>query len=69
MGIFLNQNAFNEVSIMRQTHQAAKITIRINDIERMKELICDGVLVSTAAGVLLIIFQLMVVLFRLIQTY
>ena len=42
--------AFNEVSIMRQTHQAAKISIKINDIERMKELICDGVLVSTAAG-------------------
>ena len=35
---------------MRQTHQAAKINIKINDIERMKELICDGVLVSTAAG-------------------
>ena len=42
--------AYNEVSIMRQTHQAAKINIKINDIERMKELICDGVLVSTAAG-------------------
>ena len=42
--------AFNEVSIMRQTHQAAKISIKINDIERMNELICDGVLVSTAAG-------------------
>ena len=42
--------AFNEVSIMRQTHQAAKITIKINDIVRIKELICDGVLVSTAAG-------------------
>ena len=42
--------AYNEVSIMRQTHQAAKINIRINDIEINKELICDGVLVSTAAG-------------------
>ena len=42
--------AFNEVSLMRQTHQAAKIIIEINDIERMKELICDGILVSTAAG-------------------
>ena len=42
--------AFNEVSLMRQTHQAAKIKIEINDIERMKELICDGILVSTAAG-------------------
>ena len=42
--------AYNEVSMMRQTHQAAKINIKINKIERMKELICDGVLVSTAAG-------------------
>ena len=42
--------AFNEVSLMRQTHQTAKIKIEINDIERMKELICDGILVSTAAG-------------------
>ena len=42
--------AYNEVSIMRQTHQAAKINIKINNIERMKELICDGILVSTAAG-------------------
>ena len=42
--------AYNEVSIMRQTHQAAKINIKINDVERIKELICDGVLVSTAAG-------------------
>ena len=42
--------AFNEVSLMRQTHQAAKISININNIQRMKELICDGVLVSTSAG-------------------
>ena len=42
--------AFNEVSLMRQTHQTAKIKIEINDIERMRELICDGILVSTAAG-------------------
>jgi len=42
--------AYNEVSMMRQTHQAAKINIKINDIERMNGLICDGVLVSTAAG-------------------
>ena len=42
--------AFNEVSIMRQSHQAAKISIEINNVNRMKELICDGVMVSTAAG-------------------
>ena len=42
--------AFNEVSLMRQTHQAAKISVEINKITRMKELICDGILVSTPAG-------------------
>jgi len=49
-GVSFESIAFNEVSIMRQTHQAAKISIKINDIKRMNELICDGVLVSTAAG-------------------
>lgn len=42
--------AYNEVSLMRQTHQAAKINISINKVERLKELICDGILVSTPAG-------------------
>ena len=42
--------AYNEISLMRQTHQAAKINISINKIERLKEVICDGVLVSTPAG-------------------
>ena len=49
-GEYYKSFAFNEVSLMRQTHQAAKISIKINDIERMNKLICDGVLVSTAAG-------------------
>ena len=42
--------AYNEVSLMRQTHQASKFQIKINNISRMNELICDGVLVSTSAG-------------------
>ena len=42
--------AYNEVSLMRQTHQAAKVEIKIINIIRMNELVCDGVLVSTAAG-------------------
>ena len=42
--------AYNEVSLMRQSHQASKFKIEINDITRMNELICDGVLVSTSAG-------------------
>ena len=42
--------AFNEVSLIRETHQAAKVSIKINSVLRMKELICDGVLLSTPAG-------------------
>ncbi|MBT5214018.1 MAG: NAD kinase, partial [Pelagibacteraceae bacterium] len=42
--------AYNEVSLMRQSHQASKFQIKINNITRMNELICDGVLVSTSAG-------------------
>ncbi len=42
--------AYNEVSLMRQSHQASKFQIEINEITRMNELICDGVLVSTSAG-------------------
>ncbi len=42
--------AINEVSLLRQKHQAAKIRIRVDGIERLPELICDGVLVATPAG-------------------
>lgn len=42
--------AFNEVSLLRQSRQAAKIAITIDGVERMGELICDGILVSTPAG-------------------
>jgi hypothetical protein len=42
--------AFNEVSLLRQRHQAAKLMISIDDKPRLEELICDGVLVATPAG-------------------
>ncbi len=42
--------AINEVSLLRQTSQTAKIKITIDDTVRMKELLCDGILVSTPAG-------------------
>jgi NAD+ kinase len=42
--------AINEVSLLRQTRQAAKLRISIDERVRMPELICDGVLVSTPAG-------------------
>ncbi|MGB5947782.1 MAG: NAD kinase [Parvibaculum sp.] len=42
--------AINEVSLLRETAQAAKIRIFIDDKLRMEELSCDGVLVATPAG-------------------
>lgn len=42
--------AINEVSLLRETRQAAKIRISIDGQTRMEELICDGVLLSTPAG-------------------
>ena len=42
--------AFNEVSLLRQTKQAAHIRVSLNGIVRNEELMCDGVLVATPAG-------------------
>jgi len=43
-------HAFNEVSLFRQTYQAAHLRILIDGKERLPELIADGVLVATPAG-------------------
>jgi len=42
--------AYNEVSLLRQTRQAAHIRIDLNGQTRLDELICDGVLTATPAG-------------------
>ncbi|MGG2357396.1 hypothetical protein, partial [Salmonella enterica] len=42
--------AINEVSLFRQTHQAAKLRIAIDGQVRLEELSCDGCLVATPAG-------------------
>ena len=42
--------AINEVSLLRETRQTAKLRIEIDGIERMEELMCDGVIVATPAG-------------------
>jgi NAD+ kinase len=42
--------AINEVSLFRETAQAAKLRISIDGTVRMEELICDGVLLATPAG-------------------
>ncbi|HEX2529377.1 MAG TPA: NAD kinase [Geminicoccus sp.] len=42
--------AINEVSIYRETRQAARLAIEIDGVARLPELVCDGVLVATPAG-------------------
>ncbi len=42
--------AINEVSLLRETRQAAKIRIVLDGVVQMPELICDGILVATPAG-------------------
>ncbi len=42
--------AFNEVALLRELRQAAKIRISVDGTVRVPELICDGVLISTPAG-------------------
>ncbi len=49
-GVRLEAVAFNEVSMLRQERQAAKLRLIINGRERMDQLVCDGIIVSTAAG-------------------
>ena len=42
--------AMNEVSMLRQTRQTAKLRVHVDEVTRLDEMICDGVLVATPAG-------------------
>ena len=42
--------AINEVSLLRETRQTAKLEVSVNDRVVLEELVCDGVLVATPAG-------------------
>jgi NAD+ kinase len=43
-------HAFNDAFLYRQTYQAARLRILVDDEERLPELVADGVLVATPAG-------------------
>lgn len=49
-GEIIEERAFNEVSLLRQTAQSAKLRILVDGAERLPELLCDGVLVATPVG-------------------
>jgi NAD+ kinase len=42
--------AFNEVSLLRESRQAAKLRVSVDDIVRLDELMADGILLSTPVG-------------------
>ncbi|WP_099866028.1 NAD kinase [Pararhizobium haloflavum] len=42
--------AINEVSVLRQSYQAAKLKVSIDGRTRLEELVCDGLMVATPAG-------------------
>jgi NAD+ kinase len=43
-------HAINEVSLLRQTAQAAKIRIYVDQVARLDTLVCDGILIASPAG-------------------
>ena len=49
-GASVGSLAYNEVSLLRQSRQAAHIAIELNGQTRLEELVCDGVILSTPAG-------------------
>jgi NAD+ kinase len=49
-GKVLDELAMNEVSLLRETRQTAKLRIKIDNVVRLEELICDGIIVATPAG-------------------
>jgi NAD+ kinase len=42
--------AINEVALLRQTRQMAKIRVSVDGVRRLDELMCDGILIATPAG-------------------
>jgi NAD+ kinase len=49
-GVVHLHHAINEVALFRQTYQAARLRILVDEQERMAELMADGILVATPAG-------------------
>ncbi|MEM6438109.1 MAG: NAD kinase [Pseudomonadota bacterium] len=49
-GETVTARAINEVSLLRERHQAAKIRILVDGKPRMEDLVCDGVMIATPAG-------------------
>jgi NAD+ kinase len=42
--------AINEVSLLRETRQAASLALFVDGVERIADLVCDGLIIATPAG-------------------
>jgi NAD+ kinase len=42
--------AFNEVALLRERRQTARLSVHVDDVERLPELMCDGIMVASPAG-------------------
>lgn len=49
-GTITEAMAINEVALLRETRQTARLTIKVGDKVQLEQLICDGALLSTPAG-------------------
>jgi len=49
-GIARQAIAFNEVSLLRESRQAAKLQVSVDGVVRLEELMADGILLSTPVG-------------------
>lgn len=49
-GSVVSCHAINEVSLLRETHQTARLSILVDGAERMADVTCDGLMVATPAG-------------------
>jgi NAD+ kinase len=50
VGRIHRHRAINEVSLFRQTYQAARLRVLIDGKERLQELVADGIMLATPAG-------------------
>lgn len=50
IGICRRAIAFNEVSMLRESRQAAKLRVTVDGVVRIDELLADGILLSTPVG-------------------
>ena len=50
VGRIHRHRAINEVSLFRQTYQAARLRVLVDGKERLPELVADGILLATPAG-------------------